>query len=428
MPRNNNRLLTCGVVALAVMNLWWGMRSFHRGRTGPQHVIAEEKLECGHWCLIRCCHLLGLPLSRHDAVRLLPSHPGQGSSLLGLKQALEELGFRVVARSQSLDEALHNTVAGTPVILHLTQPDHFVVLSRPSGRDVIVFDAVGQRRRLPLELVRDRFDGYTLTVQREDEEHPLPPLAQRDTQTAPCLQFRTLYVDQGDIPVKQASVTYEFPFKNLGALPLKITRLAGDCSCLHVEGPTEVAPHADGVIRATFSHRPGESRSTFEHEIHVETNDPVLRSVTLIAAGNTNTALIAVTWTLDFGEVVVGQTRVRRCFVQYNGQEETVLGQARFDCTLPDSEIRVLPSDEYQQEHPLGPHLVETGRLPGQVRVVEILWSPQAESVGKRWSGHLRVTPLTQDIDPIEVSLAGAVIPPDRAEESDGNRSHPQQE
>ncbi|MCB9954108.1 MAG: DUF1573 domain-containing protein [Planctomycetaceae bacterium] len=378
-------------------------------RHSSDRVVVQQDLECGHWCLIRGSHLLGLPLSRGDAAVALPYYRAKGQSLLDLKQAFEDLGFHVVAQNQTLDEALQETGDGKPVILHLTDPDHFVVLSRHAGQNVIIFDATGRRRRLPLEVVRRRFDGYTLIVQRGDENLALPRFAKRDTTDSPCIQFETLYVDQGDIPVRQASVSYEFPFKNLGAKSLKITRLAGDCSCLDVEGPEEVPPFSSGVIRATFSHRPGETRSAFEHAINIETNDPVLANVSVIAAGNTNTNLIAIPFSLDFGKVSIGQSQVRRCFVQYNGQAEAVLENARFDCTLPNAEVRILTRDEYLAEHPLGQNLVEQRQLPGQVRVVEIIWSPLEDSAGSRVSGHLHVMPPKGEADPFDVALSGTV-------------------
>lgn len=404
----NKRILILGAVtALTVANIFYVFR-IRGAQNNSENVVISEKLQCGHWALIRCCHLLGLPLYPNDAVRLLPYHRARGQSLLELKQALEDLGFQVVAKSQSLVQAVQQTEDGKPVILHLTNPDHFVVLSRQSGRDVFVFDAVGQRRRLPLELVRERFDGYSLTVQRQNESLPLPQSARREIQSAPCLQFKTLYVDLGDVSVTQAAMTFEFPLQNLGGMPLKIDRIASDCSCLQVEGPEEVPPYSDGLIRATFSHQPGRSPSSFEHEIHVVTNDPLFKSVVLIAAGNTNTNLSVFPFSLDFGKVAVGQTQVRRCFVQYNGQEASVLEKTQFECTLPHSTIRILTTDEFQSERPLGQHLVETQRLPGQVRVVEIVWSPLAELPGKRLTGYLRVMP-PNNIAPIDAVISAAV-------------------
>ncbi|MFG0331959.1 MAG: hypothetical protein ACF8TS_01230 [Maioricimonas sp. JB049] len=134
-----------------------------------------------------------------------------------------------------------------------------------------------------------------------------------------------------------------------------------------------------------------------------------LRSVALIAAGNTNTNLMAIPFPVDFGQVAAGQSQVRRCFVHYNGQQDSVLEQADFHCTLPGSELRILTREEYRQEHPLRQNLIESRSAPGHVRVVEIIWSPGSESAGEAVTGVFRVVPRIEGLAPIEVPIRGAV-------------------
>lgn len=398
----------CGVMLLAGLNIWF-LWEVNRLRTDPAGVVVFDKLECGHWALIRCCHLLGLPMSPEDAVRSLPPRRSQGHTLLDLKTSLEALGFEVEPRFQSLDDALTQELSGRPVILHLTKPDHFVVLSRQSGGTAVIFDATGQRRKLPLDTIRQRFDGYSLIIKRPVSDQPLPLSVGRDTQSSPCLQFDTIYLDKGDIPVQQTVVTYEFPVRNLGAKPLHLTSLSGDCSCLQVDGPGTLQPFSSGIIRARFTHQPRQTRSTFEHEIRVESDDPLLPVVSLIAAGNTNTSLYALPLAVEFGSTAIGQRQIRRCFVQYNGQDETVLESARYDCTVPDINMRILTREQYLAEHPLGQGLTPERTFPGQVRVVELVWSPTVESAAPGLSGILRISPQRSDITPLEIPLSGNV-------------------
>lgn len=397
-----------GVLLLAGLNIWF-LWEVNRLRTDPAGIVVFDKLECGHWALIRCCHLLGLPMSPQDAVRCLPRRRSTGHTLLDLKASLETLGFEVEPRFQTLDDALAEEKTGRPVILHLTKPDHFVVLSRQSGGTAVIFDATGQRRKLPLDIIRQRFDGYSLIVKRPVGEQPLPLSAGRDTRNSPCLQFETIYLDKGDIPVQQTTVTYEFPVRNLGAKPLRLTSLSGDCSCLQVEGPGTLQPFSRGIIRAKFTHQPSQTRSTFEHEIRVESDDPALQVVSLVAAGNTNTSLYALPLALDFGAVEIGQQRIRRCFVQYNGQDETVLESARYECTVPGIAMRILTREQHLAEQPLGQGLTPGRSFPGQVRVVELVWSPKEESATPGLSGILRISPQDRDLTPLEIPLTGGV-------------------
>ncbi len=400
--RPNSRTIILLFVAFASVHvLAWCMWLTRRTEPPP---IQGGTLQCGHWAVIRSSQMLGLGVSPAGVLKLLPRHV-DGHTLLEIKDALEHLGYSTDARKETLEHA----VAGPfPVVLHLTDPDHFVVLTRHAKGELLLFDGLGRRTRLTTDAIAGRFDGYTLHVS-VDRTIPLPKTAARDTTHSACVQFDSIYVDHGDISVNEKTVVYEFPFRNLGNRPLHISKLAGDCSCLDVTGPDVVAPNSRGKIIARFSHQPERKITVFEHEISMETNDPLFAHLIVVAAGNTNTSLIAHPLDLDFGRVHVGQRQLRRIYVQYNGQDNEILKLASIQCKFPGCTMRVMTRDEYLASSPMSVGSMEKSRAFGDVRVIELVWSPTAADAGKTLAGEVRIDPPRPDLDNIVVSLRGTV-------------------
>ncbi len=377
--------------------------AMYRARQEPiEH--RPDSMQCGHWSVVRCCHLLGVPVSVNDVFRLLPPKT-RGHSLLELQTALREIGFEVSADR----EELHKVLTGRhPTILHLRDPDHFVVVANSNANSILVFDAVGNRRRIPFANVESRFDGYALHVSR-NAKLPLPATVQRKTNGVPCVQFETLYLDHGDVSVGTGPVTYHFPVQNLGSQPLQILQIAADCGCLEANGPDVIEPFAESVITATFRHDPDAARAAFEHEIMVTTNDPLHQHVSLVAAGNTNTTLRPWPSQLDFGQRLAGKTHLQRCFVHYNGEDESVLRDATFECAAPNVRLNVMTREEFLERSPPMEGLKQQRLFRADVRIVEVLWTPTEQAEGSSFTGTLVISAPKSGLPIMQVPLFGTV-------------------
>jgi ABC-type bacteriocin/lantibiotic exporter with double-glycine peptidase domain len=134
------------------------------GSAPPGHVP-----QCGHWVVLRCCEILGVPLEMEDVMRLLPFRP-QGHSMSSLKKTLEAIGLRVEARKARFGTLVTGRFH---VIAHL-QPDHYVVVFRADERYVTLFDGYGRRVRRAAPEFQKQWSGKILRVSRPSGETPLP--------------------------------------------------------------------------------------------------------------------------------------------------------------------------------------------------------------------------------------------------------------
>lgn len=403
MSRTLRQALLAGaagiIVALHLLFFW----RLYTPQTAPT-LSDHAALQCGHWAILRVAQLHGLLLTTTEVGRRLPRNQ-QGHSLLQLKQCLEELGLEVTGVRESLDDLIRR---GEPAILHLNEPEHFVVLARASPQQLLLFDAQGQRLRLSRDRVLPRYTGRALVISRA-EGQALRYLQEQHQAGTPLVQFDALYLDRGDISILEWEVEYRFPFKNAGDAPLEIIEKAGDCTCLRVTGPNRLAAGESGTLVATFTHVPTQHPEGFTHEILVTTNDPVQPRLILVAAGKTATDLFVMPQRIDWGTVLPGESRLQQVRVYYNGEDADLLSRVQLDCTLPGVKLKALSRSEYYAENPLRVRgLSEINEFPGELLVIQLTWSPTAEPAGPV-SGQLSIRPEDPGFRTLVVSLQGVV-------------------
>ncbi len=389
-------VVVCGVI---------GIVGFMASRTGTLVSKSDQALQCGHWALLRSTQLLGVPLSVAQARKFLPPSP-DGHSMLELRSAIESLGFQGSAEQISKEDLFRRVGVA---IVHLKNPDHFVVMKQGNNAGTIIFDGAGSRRRLSMVMLESRFSGFVLFVDR-NRDTPFRFDGQSDFSSVPSLQFETLYQDRGDIPLSASSVVFEFPVHNFGGKVLEIYDVAKDCSCISVEAPAAVEPMSSGVVRATFQHSGGRGNPVFEHQLLVTTNDPIYPRLTLVAAGNTDVTLIPVPSSVDFGRVRSGESQLRRIFIKYSGEDEEVLKRADFKLSFPDAEMRILDRDQFWQDAASPFELRREQRVRGSARVVELIWRPVAKDVDDNLNGYLSVSVPGSSLPEIKVPIYGTTI------------------
>jgi len=389
-------VVVCGVI---------GIVGFMASRTGTLVSKSDQALQCGHWALLRSTQLLGVPLSVAQVRQFLPASP-DGHSMLELRSAIESLGFQGNAERISTENLFRRDGVA---ILHLQNPDHFVVMKQSSGAGTIFFDGTGSRRRLNPSAIGDRFSGFAIFIDR-DWNSPFRFEKRSHFADTPCVQFETLYLDRGDIPVSTSSIAFEFPVHNFGGKVLEIHDVAKDCSCISVDAPTEIEPMSSGVVKATFQHSGGRGNPVFEHQLLVTTNDPIYPRLTLVAAGNTDVSLVPVPSFVDFGRTRMGESQLRRIFIKYSGEDEEVLKHAEFILSYPNAEMRILDRDQFWQDSASPFELRREQRVRGSVRVVELVWRPAATDVEGKMVGNLQVTVPGSSLPEIIVPIFGTVF------------------
>ncbi len=104
------------------------------------------------------------------------------------------------------------------------------------------------------------------------------------SQDAPRLAWDHTDFDWGDIPQDQ-KVTHDFPIRNQGTRPLKISQIRTSCNCttaeIQAQGevqplPAVLAPGEEGMVHVTFDPLVMDSRGDIQRAVRIETNDPLM--------------------------------------------------------------------------------------------------------------------------------------------------------
>ena len=124
---------------------------------------SQARLDCGTASLAALAELVGAPIPADRVSVLAQQMPDAGPSMLDVKQAAEGQGIALKGIGGTLDEAAG---FGGPAIIHLCEPDHFVVLARLSDEWAQVIDsgAVVAVARPELE---KRYSGHALVLADE---------------------------------------------------------------------------------------------------------------------------------------------------------------------------------------------------------------------------------------------------------------------
>lgn len=344
-----------------------------------RHVESKQEatLQCGQWCLMRTAHVLGFPLSARKAIEVLPFDV-RGQSLLDLKNSFDELGFRTTPLKAKLREVLDGPL---PAILHLDEPGHYVVAVHAESDRVMIFDALGNRQRIRISSVGERFTGYALRVAR-DPGTAVPP----GRTSRPQIQFATLYQDRGDVLQGMGTIGYEFPLINVGSESLRIHGLHSDCACMEVTGPDEIPPGGAGVVKATFRKTPNSKSSFSSHSIKVESNDTDFPVIPLMAAGNLATNVRVSPYYVD----ISGALRKWYLTVDYGGDDPEVFHTVQATSDVPGLSVRVISPKEYMDRTMV--HFPTSGWTTSNriQRIVEITIDPS--SLPKEKTGVVKVT------------------------------------
>jgi len=124
---------------------------------------AANPPDCGTTSLVALAQLIGRPIPDARVPELARAMPETGPSMLDVKRAAEQEGIAVKGVGGSLEE-----VAGLkgPAIIHLSDPDHFVVLVRLSDQWAQAIDS-GMVAAVPRGELEMRYSGQALVMADE---------------------------------------------------------------------------------------------------------------------------------------------------------------------------------------------------------------------------------------------------------------------
>ena len=120
----------------------------------------RSSLDCGTASLAAFAKLVGAPIPRDRLSAISRAMPDAGPSMLDVKQAAEAQGIALKGIGAGLEEAAG---FGGPAIIHLSEPDHFVVLARLSGEWAQVVDS-GAVVAVPRAELEKRYSGHALVL------------------------------------------------------------------------------------------------------------------------------------------------------------------------------------------------------------------------------------------------------------------------
>lgn len=401
---NCRLILAVSLFALAAAGAAGGMlASTPVARSG----IVHSSLQCGHWCVLRCCELFGVQMDLALIQELLP-YDLRGHSLAQLGDALGAVGLEAQGRLETAIGTLREQV---PCVAHLQDPDHFVVVVAVDDERVHVYDGAGQRTTRTLREFGQRWSGYLLTVRRTTPTEVAPPPGE----PRPDIRFSALMVDKGVVAARGEHVRFEFPFQNIGSADLSILSVECSCSCLLVEKPSKLVPPS-AKAQLSIVYQPPTRGGPFQHEILVRTNVPGRRWVRLKAAGFADTGIEVVPSRIDLGAVVAGKPHLSYCFVHDPREWQSA------SLTNVTSSIPGLTTTHYSNQDPefvrrCVPEGIESFTADPRVRVIQLTWTPDFE-LSSRVEGELHIHTTAKGFERITVPIVAKVGAPLQARPS----------
>lgn len=361
--------------------------------------------KCAQWAVLRATPFLGLRVSQEQVERLLP-RADRGHSMAEIRSAMESIGIHAVGRRFTWEEFHANPLV--PAIVHLKDPDHFVIAIRSTNGDQVWIDGAESTLYLKSEAAQRRWSGNVLVLSR----HHLSSRDLTDERRA-VAEFKSLHLDAGRVPFDQKQIEYSFQFKNTGTAPLIIASVASDCACFKADAPSSpVQPGQEASIRCRYAAN-NQSRM-IDHVATVTTNDPRQSRILLQATGFYDRSVRFLPTVVQGGDVSHGQQIERRAYIHCFGETATAT-VLEVSC---DSELVVVRVDQQSAD---SEHLHLTTNMPAnptplKVFVVNITIRnesirPDAEIIhaeilvrtNHKYSSELRIPVLCRLMPPVQI-------------------------
>jgi hypothetical protein len=209
MRSTHSPIVTLLVVCLTLFPSVLGARLL------PSSSAQSAQPSCGITSSLALATIYEREVLTETITELLKDYPEQTVSLFDVTNIAARLGFKTKAVKIGFDELV---VSHKPAILHLKDPDHFVLMLDGSAQHVRLLEyangIVAVVSRTELE---KRFDGIAL-------------LPEVDSLGAPQVQFEATDFEFGIAGIGQ-KIEHDYQFSNRGSKPLKIEIGHTSCGC-----------------------------------------------------------------------------------------------------------------------------------------------------------------------------------------------------
>ncbi len=401
-------LLSLSRIVLLIAVLIGAAVFFRFIRNVPESV-SKPHPQCAHWCVFRCCQLLGAPIGFEDILKQLPFQE-QGHSMKQMADILKTIGFETEGHRETLASLENQTF---PCIAHLTDPDHFVVVSAVDAKDVHLFDGSGRRTARLRESFEKQWSGGILFVKKPAETKRLPAFLSQLRKNVPAIQFDSLLRDLGTVPTLGEPILFHYTFRNLGDADLVIEKVRPDCSCIEVQKPEKpIPPGAIGKIELAYHVQP--QSGSFSHEVAVQTNDPQIPVIVLAASGWAGVELNIQPRQIDLGDMVDGYEKRFDCFVKYTGENRdlhvTVKNMSLRNATLARKEWKEIDKETAEK---LFPGISIRAEKYDHAHLLELHFQPQGQ-IGERVEGTISLQTNIEGYERFTLEVSGTICPPIR--------------
>jgi hypothetical protein len=413
--RNSIFLITAPVIALFIGGsvVVWNM-SFND--TAPKNVsenVLLQEPQCAHWSILRCCQLLGAPVTLKTLLELLP-YQEEGHSMFQMTEVLHKIGFETEGRRENLFSLANGTF---PCIAHLTNSNsgHFIVVSGIDDDYVHVFDGNGHRTARERKNFDSQWNGEILRVKKPANSVRFPAFLPPAAPNTPQIQFDHLIVDLGTVPSVGEPVQFEFPFRNTGTADLEIADVRPECSCIKKEiSSSKIAPEKTGSIKLSYHVQP--DNGTFLHDILVTTNDPQLSGVLLNASGWSGAAVTIHPPTLAISGMMPHQEKRVHHVIRYSGESGDfrvrVAEKTLNNIELLDSTVLPFTAELWKKFFPATP--LKEERELSKLHLLEFVLRSEA-NIGDMADGKIVLETNVKGYEKIALNLRAVIIPPVKA-------------
>ena len=244
---------------------------------------------CGIVSTLALAQMQNRSASASDQDRLLKEYPQTTVSVVDVRTMAKSLGINLNGVKATLDELL---ATQRPAIIHLSQPEHFVLLLDGSRNSLRLLEDAASPIVVPRIEIEKRFDGYALMLQDN-----LPKTA-----SVPRVRFDETDFQFGVVGVGQ-KVEHNYRFTNLGKQPLTVNIYKTSCGCTGAIAGTEgnsvtVKPGESSQIRVQTD---VQSAGNVQQVVTLKTNDALRPLLYLTIRGTAPQNLQLSAQTLAFG-------------------------------------------------------------------------------------------------------------------------------
>lgn len=355
----------------------------------------QPSYQCGHWVTLRALQLAGHRGSLTEITSYMPFRE-KGHSLYEIRQTLKRYGMDSEGRRLSYEQLMQMT---DPVIAHLSDPGHFVVVLSASDSEVALFDGEGARTLWPMSEFYRRWSGTVLiSHDHEDAENQSLTTARAD---GPRLTIEQYMTDIGGTPSMGGPVKVKIAVVNEGSDDLVIDDMQVGCTCLEARWPTDPLPAgAKGYVELTYD--PRDKTGGFIETAVVYSNDAETPRMVIEVSGTVDAGVTAYPKRLELERMHDGE--IQRRWLVVNGAHNPERLVNRVSSTVEGLRVTAEILDEDQKRQRLPAEHGSLRVVGAEADVIELTFVAESMAAGHH-RGILSLGSVVEGHEHIQIPL-----------------------